>query len=283
MSRPPATSRKLRRVLVLLALFLTCQPEPKTGALNSVRGVREQFRQATQTARALLGAGAVPFSRSVPAGIWARSLLVARRAEADGTLDGGEAEDNEEKRVCRQHMSFRVSPCLEASSAKYEVEEVEEATTQAKAGFDQAQWLQKTAEQIRQFGVDEVSSWVRAALETENYGDKGQSIAEILKQNDVRGTALLELTAEKMRTVGILMGPAEVLAKRIAAVSAPPTAASAFQAGGLNRAGSSHHGFRWFRAFRVRPESHRIPSSLSCPHTAFSVCSWRLQCTDDPA
>ena len=23
------------------------------------------------------------------------------RAEADGTLDGGEAEDNEEKRVCR--------------------------------------------------------------------------------------------------------------------------------------------------------------------------------------
>ena len=59
-------------------------------------------------------------ARSVPAGIWARSLLVARRAEAgsrdrekfsvklmscraeaDGTLDGGEAEDNEEKRVCR--------------------------------------------------------------------------------------------------------------------------------------------------------------------------------------
>ena len=33
--------------------------------------------------------------------------------------------------LCQQHMSFRVSPCLEASSAKYEVEEVEEATTQA--------------------------------------------------------------------------------------------------------------------------------------------------------
>ena len=113
----------------------------------------------------------------------------------------------------------------------------------------QAKWLQKTAEEIRQFGVDEalcdvsclklrvcehgrqVSFWVRAALEEENYGDKGQSIAEILKQNDVRGSALLELTAEKMRTVGILMGPAEVLAKRIAAVSAPPTAASGFQVG----------------------------------------------------
>ena len=36
--------------------------------------------------------------------------------------------------VCQQHMSFRVSPCLEASSAKYEVEEVEEATTQALSG-----------------------------------------------------------------------------------------------------------------------------------------------------
>ena len=45
MSRPRATSRKLRRVQVLLALFLACGPEPKTGALNSVRGVPEQ-RQA---------------------------------------------------------------------------------------------------------------------------------------------------------------------------------------------------------------------------------------------
>ena len=27
--------------------------------------------------------------------------LMSCRAEADGTLDGGEAEDNEEKRVCR--------------------------------------------------------------------------------------------------------------------------------------------------------------------------------------
>ena len=46
MSRPPATSRKLRRVLVLLALFLLCLPESKTSALNSVRGVPEQL-QAT--------------------------------------------------------------------------------------------------------------------------------------------------------------------------------------------------------------------------------------------
>ena len=41
MSRPPATSRKVGRVLVLLALFLVCL-------------------RATQTALALLGAGAFP-------------------------------------------------------------------------------------------------------------------------------------------------------------------------------------------------------------------------------
>ena len=66
--------------------------------------------------------GAQARARSVPPGIWARNLLVARRAEAgrrdrekfsaklmscraeaDGTLDGGEAESNEDdkaKRVC---------------------------------------------------------------------------------------------------------------------------------------------------------------------------------------
>ncbi|CAE7329193.1 unnamed protein product [Symbiodinium sp. CCMP2592] len=205
MSRPPATSRKLRRMLVLLALFLTCQPEPKTGALNSVRGgVREQLQASNAD-----GEG---FAWS-----WGRAV-----SKADGTLDGGEAEDNED-------------PCLEASSAK---EEVEEATTQAKAGFDQAQWLQKTAEQIRQFGVDEVSSWVRAALEADNYAHKVQEITEILKSEDVMGTALLKLTAEKMQKVGIRLGPSAVLAERIAAVSAPPTAASGLQAGALNRAGS---------------------------------------------
>ena len=44
MSRPPATSRKVRRVLVLLALFLLLLPEPKTSALNSVRRVPEQLQ-----------------------------------------------------------------------------------------------------------------------------------------------------------------------------------------------------------------------------------------------
>eukprot|EP00439_Symbiodinium_sp_Y106_P001971 s13350_g1.t1 len=68
-----------------------------------------------------------------------------------------------------------------------------------------------------------VRDWVQAVL------PKNPGVATILYQQEVDGEALLELTAEKMRTVGILLGPAEVLAKRIAAVSAPPMAASGFQ------------------------------------------------------
>ena len=61
------------------------------------------------------------------------------------------------------------------------------------------EWLQQTAEEIRQFGVDEalcdvsclklrvcehgwqVSSWVRAALEEENYAEEAQEISGILE------------------------------------------------------------------------------------------------------
>ena len=111
MSRPPATSRKLRRVLVLLALFLLCLPESKTSALNSVRGVPEQLQASSADGagfawsggRALSKVGVVIYiyiyiyiyfymawraedvqarARSVPPGIWARNLLVARRAKA---------------------------------------------------------------------------------------------------------------------------------------------------------------------------------------------------------
>ncbi|OLP71954.1 hypothetical protein AK812_SmicGene48342, partial [Symbiodinium microadriaticum] len=94
-----------------------------------------------------------------------------------------------------------------------------------------AQWLQKTADQIRQFGVDEVSSWVRAALEAENYDDEAQEITGILNSQKVKGSALLKLTFERLvdKPYNIVAGPAEVLANRITALSAPPTAASGFQ------------------------------------------------------
>ena len=68
-------------------------------------------------------------------------------------------------------------------------------------------------------------------MEEENYADKAQNLTEILEQNDVRGTALLKLTSGDMREMEIPMGPRKVLAERIAAVSAPPTAASGFQVG----------------------------------------------------
>ena len=42
MSRPPATSRKVGRAVVLLAPLWVSLPEPKTSALNSVRGFPEQ-------------------------------------------------------------------------------------------------------------------------------------------------------------------------------------------------------------------------------------------------
>ena len=58
-----------------------------------------------------------------------------------------------------------------------------------------------------------------------------QEITGSLKSQKVKGTALLELTSDDMEKMGILMGPRKVLAKRIAAVSAPPTAASGFQVG----------------------------------------------------
>ena len=58
-----------------------------------------------------------------------------------------------------------------------------------------------------------------------------QEITGSLKSQKVKGTALLELTSDDMEKMGILVGPRKVLAKRIAAVSAPPTAASGFQVG----------------------------------------------------
>ena len=115
----------------------------------------------------------------------------------------------------------------------------------------QAEWLQKTAEEIKQFTADEalcdvsclklrvcehgwqVSSWVRAALEAENYTEEAQAIVETLKQQKVKGTALMDLTYERLvaEPYKIAGGPAGNLAKRIAAVSAPPMAASGFQVG----------------------------------------------------
>ena len=139
MSMPPATSRKVRRVLVLLALFLLLLPEPKTSALNSVRGVPEQLQASNADGAGFAWSGGRALSkvgcdvrhgvakiRKPERGRFLREYghttcshaglrreaeterkfcgkLMSCRAEADGTLDGGEAEVNEDdkaKRVC---------------------------------------------------------------------------------------------------------------------------------------------------------------------------------------
>ncbi|CAE7541459.1 unnamed protein product [Symbiodinium sp. CCMP2592] len=97
----------------------------------------------------------------------------------------------------------------------------------ATAGLDQAEWLQKTAEGIRLFGVDEVRDWAKAVL------PRSPQVAETLHEQQVDGEDVLDLTYERLvaEPYKIAAGPAGKLAKRIAAVSAPPTAASGFQAG----------------------------------------------------
>ena len=71
----------------------------------------------------------------------------------------------------------------------------------------------------------QVRDWVKAML------PRNPAVAETLHEQEVDGEALMELTSDDMEKMGIPMGPRKVLAKRIAAVSAPPTAASGFQVG----------------------------------------------------
>eukprot|EP00439_Symbiodinium_sp_Y106_P026444 s6238_g3.t1 len=139
---------------------------------------------------------------------------------------GAEAEDRAIERKKRPAGAEAEDRAIERflASSKENADDVEHTTAEA-------QWLQKTAEEIRQFKMEEVSFWVRAALEEDNYTDEAQEIAEILKSQKVNGTALLKLTYERLvaEPYKIAAGPAGNLAERIAAVSAPPMAASGFQ------------------------------------------------------
>ncbi|CAE7585860.1 unnamed protein product [Symbiodinium sp. CCMP2592] len=105
MSRPPATSRKVGRVVVLLVLFLLCLPEPKTRDLNSVRSVPEQLQA----------------SKADSAGFaWTGGRAPSK---ADGTLDGGEAEDHEDVKGSREDDNETKAP-----KGKDDVEEAEDKT-----------------------------------------------------------------------------------------------------------------------------------------------------------
>ncbi|CAE7246239.1 unnamed protein product [Symbiodinium sp. KB8] len=91
-------------------------------------------------------------------------------------------------------------------------------------------WLHQTASEIENFSVEQVGSWVKAALEEDDYGDQVERVTKALKSQDVRGRALLLLTSEDMKEMEIPMGPRKVLCNRIAARAAPAAAASGFQA-----------------------------------------------------
>ena len=69
MSRPPATSRKVGRVVVLLVLFLVCLPEPKTSALNSVRSVPDQLQASNADSAGFAWTGGLAPSK-VGCDIW---------------------------------------------------------------------------------------------------------------------------------------------------------------------------------------------------------------------
>lgn len=77
-------------------------------------------------------------------------------------------------------------------------------------------WLQKNADEIKEFGVDEVSQWVMAALGAQNYAEEAQEIVARLKNEKVKGTALLLLSKDELVSgYKIARGPAHVLAAAI--------------------------------------------------------------------
>ncbi|CAE7827830.1 unnamed protein product, partial [Symbiodinium necroappetens] len=145
--------------------------------------------------------------RSVPPGIWACPVLVGRRAA------------NKEPPASEGHVIGSAEK-KESKTRKGGV---------AVCEWKSRDWLQKTASEIKSFGMEQVSSWVQAALQVENYADEAQQVVEILKSQKVKGTALLDFTLDDMQKMRIFMGPGKVLCKRIAALAAP-AAASGFQA-----------------------------------------------------
>ena len=88
MSRPRATSRKLRRVQVLLALFLACGPEPKTGALNSVRGVPEQLQASSADSAGFAWSGGRALAK-VGCGVWHGGRRCASQSEVGSSGNMG--------------------------------------------------------------------------------------------------------------------------------------------------------------------------------------------------
>ncbi|CAE7538207.1 unnamed protein product, partial [Symbiodinium sp. CCMP2456] len=95
----------------------------------------------------------------------------------------------------------------------------------------EAQWLQKTAAEIKQFGVDEALCDVSCLSFQSAIMDGSPQVAETLHEQEVDGEDVLDLTYQRLvaEPYKIAAGPAGKLAKRIAALSCPSMAASGFQ------------------------------------------------------
>ncbi|CAE7896643.1 unnamed protein product, partial [Symbiodinium necroappetens] len=109
-----SASRKIGRVLALLALFWVCQ-------------------QTVQKVRAAVGVRAVPFARP-PVGAWVRKPLIARRAKAQAEGQRGEADDKEDDEVSKlakehdvvQNYDENEVPCAVLVSFPSEIAKLEE-------------------------------------------------------------------------------------------------------------------------------------------------------------
>ena len=121
----------------------------------------------------------------------------------------------------------------------------------------QDEWLQKTADQIKNFTVEQaignvsclsfesalqVCDWAKAVLKAKGL-DEGLAAeaAQRLENEAVTGEVLIGVTVQELKLdYGMKCGPATLLVKQLQATggSAPPTAASGLQAGAFSRAGS---------------------------------------------
>ncbi|CAE7941113.1 unnamed protein product, partial [Symbiodinium sp. KB8] len=87
----------------------------------------------------------------------------------------------------------------------------------AKAGFDQDEWQQKTADQIKNFTVEQVCDWAKAVLKAKSL-DEGQAAeaAQRLENQAVTGEVLIDVTAQELiRDSGMKFGPATLLVKQL--------------------------------------------------------------------
>ncbi|OLQ10983.1 hypothetical protein AK812_SmicGene5192, partial [Symbiodinium microadriaticum] len=97
----------------------------------------------------------------------------------------------------------------------------------------EAEWLQQTADQIKNFTVEQVREWAKAVLKAKNLDEaRAAAAAQRLEEEDVIGELLIGVTPQELASAyNMKRGPANLLVNQLRASGggAPPTAASGFQ------------------------------------------------------